>query len=109
MFNMYKKLFVILTGLIISATFSNATAQQGSKTNQTTATTTNPTAHAKDSKNDPSLPTYLVDGKQMAYEKVIKLNTSLIAAMEVYKAAEAMSKFGPQYKHGLVIVKLKKK
>ncbi|MEY3620083.1 MAG: hypothetical protein RLZZ391_449, partial [Bacteroidota bacterium] len=37
-----------------------------------------------------------------------KLNTALIASMDVYKGADAIAKFGSKYKHGVVIVKLKK-
>ncbi len=64
--------------------------------------------HANDVKSDPSLPTYLVDGIEMPYAKVVKLNTALIASMNVYKGPEATAKFGAKYKHGIVIVKLKK-
>ena len=64
--------------------------------------------HVNDVKSDPSLPTYLVDGVEMPYAKVVKLNTALIASMNVYKGPEAIAKFGAKYKHGIVLVKLKK-
>lgn len=57
---------------------------------------------------DPSMPTYLVNGVEMAYEKVLKINTATIESMDVYKGPEAVAKFGSKYKHGLVMVKLKK-
>jgi hypothetical protein len=44
----------------------------------------------------------------MPYAKVVKLNTALIASMDVYKGPDAVAKFGAKYKHGLVVVKLKK-
>jgi hypothetical protein len=65
-------------------------------------------AHTNDAKGDPNLPTYLVDGVEMPYAKVVKLNTALIASMDVYKGPDAVAKFGAKYKHGLVVVKLKK-
>ncbi len=65
-------------------------------------------SHANDASSDPSLPTYLVNGVEMPYAKVIKLNTTLIESMSVYKGPEAIAKFGAKYKHGIVIVKLKK-
>jgi hypothetical protein len=65
-------------------------------------------AHTNDAKGDPNLPTYLVDGVEMPYAKVVKLNTALIASMDVYKGPDAVAKFDPKYKHGLVVVKLKK-
>ena len=64
--------------------------------------------HANDAKSDPSLPTYLVDGVETPYAKVLKINTALIESMNVYKGPEAVAKFGAKYKHGLVQVKLKK-
>jgi hypothetical protein len=64
--------------------------------------------HAKEVKSDPSLPTYLVDGVEMPYAKVVKLNTALIESMNVYKGPEAIAKFGVKYQHGIVLVKLKK-
>ena len=65
-------------------------------------------ASAPSGKSDPSMPTYLVDGVETPYAKVVKINTALIASMDVYKGKEAMAKFGNKYKHGLVMVKLKK-
>ncbi len=65
-------------------------------------------ASAPTGKSDPVMPTYLVDGVETPYAKVVKLNTALIASMDVYKGPEAVSKFGTKYKHGLVVVKLKK-
>ena len=65
-------------------------------------------AHSNDAKSDPSLPVYLVDGKAMTYEQVTKINTATIESMDVYKGAGAIAKFGTKYKHGVVIVKLKK-
>ena len=65
-------------------------------------------SHANDAKGDPNMPTYLVDGVEMPYAKVVKLNTALIASMDVYKGPDAIAKFGAKYKHGLVVVKLKK-
>ena len=65
-------------------------------------------AHAKDAKSDPSLPIYLVNGIEMTYEKVTKINTATIESMDVYKGPDAIAKFGAKYKHGVVIVKLKK-
>ena len=65
-------------------------------------------SHANDAKSDPSLPTYLVNGVETPYAKVVKLNTALIESMSVYKGPEAIAKFGAKYKHGVVLVKLKK-
>ncbi len=64
--------------------------------------------HANDAKSDPSMPTYLVDGVETPYAKVVKINTTLIESMNVYKGPEAIAKFGAKYKHGLVLLKLKK-
>lgn len=63
---------------------------------------------APSGKSDPNMPTYLVDGVETPYAKVVKINTALIASMDVYKGPDAISKFGAKYKHGVVIVKLKK-
>lgn len=65
-------------------------------------------ASAPTGKSDPSMPIYLVDGVETPYAKVVKLNTALIASMDVFKGPEAIAKFGPKFKHGVVIVKLKK-
>ena len=65
-------------------------------------------ASAPTGKSDPSMPIYLVDGVETPYVKVVKLNTALIASMDVFKGPEAIAKFGPKFKHGVVIVKLKK-
>ncbi len=59
-------------------------------------------------KSDPILPVYLVDGVETPYAKVVKINTGLIASMDVYKGPDAIAKFGAKYKHGIVLVKLKK-
>lgn len=59
-------------------------------------------------KSDPGMPVYLVDGVETPYAKVVKLNTALIASMDVYKGPDAIAKFGAKYKHGIVLVKLKK-
>ena len=59
-------------------------------------------------KSDPIMPIYLVDGVETPYAKVVKINTALIASMDVYKGPDAIAKFGAKYKHGLVLVKLKK-
>ncbi|MEI7588545.1 MAG: hypothetical protein WCJ68_03545 [Chitinophagia bacterium] len=64
--------------------------------------------HSNAAKSDPSLPTYLVDGVEMPYAKVLKINTALIESMNVYKGPDAIAKFGNKYKHGIVLVKLKK-
>jgi hypothetical protein len=66
------------------------------------------TSHASDAKGDPSMPTYLVDGVEMPYAKVLKINTATIESMNVYKGPDAIAKFGAKYKHGVVLVKLKK-
>ena len=58
--------------------------------------------------SDPAMPTYLVNGVETPYEKVVKINTATIESMDVYKGPEAIAKFGSKYKHGVVIVKLKK-
>lgn len=58
--------------------------------------------------SDPAMPTYIVNGVETPYAKVIKLNTATIESMDVYKGPEAIAKFGSKYKHGVVIVKLKK-
>lgn len=65
-------------------------------------------AYAKKSSSSPKMPTYKVDGKEMTYQQVTKLNTALIESMEVYKGPDAVAKFGAKYKNGLVVVKLKK-
>jgi hypothetical protein len=65
-------------------------------------------ASAPTGKSDPVMPVYLVDGVVTPYAKVVKLNTALIASMDVYKGPDAIAKFGTKYKHGVVIVKLKK-
>lgn len=65
-------------------------------------------ASAPTGKSDPSMPVYLVDGVETAYSKVVKINTALIASMDVYKGPDAIAKFGAKYKHGIVLVKLKK-
>ena len=59
-------------------------------------------------KSDPVMPVYLVDGVETPYAKVVKMNTALIASMDVYKGPDAIAKFGSKYKHGVVLVKLKK-
>ena len=59
-------------------------------------------------KSDPVMPIYLVDGVETPYAKVVKINTPLIASMDVYKGPDAIAKFGAKYKHGIVLVKLKK-
>jgi hypothetical protein len=59
-------------------------------------------------KSDPAMPVYLVDGVETPYAKVVKINTALIASMDVYKGPDAIAKFGAKYKHGIVLVKLKK-
>ena len=59
-------------------------------------------------KSDPVMPIYLVDGVETPYAKVVKINTALIAYMDVYKGPDAIAKFGEKYKHGIVLVKLKK-
>ena len=59
-------------------------------------------------KSDPVMPIYLVDGVETPYAKVVKMNTALIASMDVYKGPDAIAKFGAKYKHGVVLVKLKK-
>jgi hypothetical protein len=59
-------------------------------------------------KSDPVMPIYLVDGVETPYAKVVKINTALIATMDVYKGPDAIAKFGAKYKHGIVLVKLKK-
>lgn len=65
-------------------------------------------ASAPTGKSDPAMPVYLVDGAEMPYAKVVKINTATIASMEVFKGPDAIAKFGSKYKHGVVIVKLKK-
>jgi hypothetical protein len=59
-------------------------------------------------KSDAVMPIYLVDGVETPYAKVVKINTALIASMDVYKGPDAIAKFGAKYKHGIVLVKLKK-
>jgi hypothetical protein len=59
-------------------------------------------------KSNPEMSIYLVDGVETPYAKVVKINTSLIASMDVYKGPDAIAKFGAKYKHGIVLVKLKK-
>ncbi len=66
-------------------------------------------ASAPTGKTDPSMPIYLVDGVETPYAKVVKINTALIASMDVFKGPDAIAKFGPKYKHGVVVVKLKKR
>ena len=65
-------------------------------------------SNAPTGKSDPVMPIYLVDGVETPYAKVVKINTALIASMDVYKGPEAIAKFGAKYKHGIVLVKLKK-
>jgi len=66
-------------------------------------------ASVKGGKNsDPAMPIYLVNGVETAYEKVVKINAATIESMDVYKGPEAIAKFGSKYKHGVVLVKLKK-
>jgi hypothetical protein len=60
------------------------------------------------SNSDPSMPTYLVDGKITPYAQVVKINPNTIESMNVFKGAEAIKKFGNKYPHGLVMVQLKK-
>ena len=64
--------------------------------------------NAPTGKSDPAMPVYLVDGVETPYAKVVKMNTALIASMDVYKGPDAIAKFGSKYKHGVVLVKLKK-
>ena len=59
-------------------------------------------------KGDPVMPVYKVDGVEMPYAKVIKLNTSRIESMNVLQPADAVAKYGTAYKHGLVLITLKK-
>jgi hypothetical protein len=65
-------------------------------------------ASAPTGKTDPSMPVYLVDGVETPYAKVVKINTATIASMDVFKGPDAIVKFGKKYKHGVVVVKLKK-
>lgn len=66
-------------------------------------------ASVKSGKNgDPVMPIYLVNGVEMPYAKLVKINTATIESMDVYKGPDAVAKFGAKYKHGVVIVKLKK-
>jgi hypothetical protein len=65
-------------------------------------------SNAPTGKSDPVMPIYLVDGVETPYAKVVKINTALIASMDVYKGPDAIAKFGAKYKHGIVLVKLKK-
>ena len=65
-----------------------------------------PPAAAKSS--DPSMPTYMVDGKITSYAQVVKINPNNIESMNVFKGAEAIKKFGNKYPHGLVMVQLKR-
>ena len=67
-----------------------------------------PTNAASGKNSDPAMPTYIVNGVETPYAKVVKLNTATIESMDVYKGPDAMAKFGAKYKHGVVIVKLKK-
>ena len=59
-------------------------------------------------KSDTVMPVYLVDGVETPYAKVVKLNTALIASKDVENGPDAIPKFGAKYKHGIVLVKLKK-
>jgi hypothetical protein len=59
-------------------------------------------------KGDPVMPVYKVDGVEMPYAKVIKLNTSRIESMNVLQPADAVAKYGTAYKHGLVLITMKK-
>ena len=66
-------------------------------------------ANVSNAKNsDPAMPTYIVNGVEMPYAKVIKINTATIESMDVYKGPDAIAKYGAKHKHGVVIVKLKK-
>lgn len=68
-----------------------------------------PPANVNSGKNgDPVMPTYFVNGVETPYDKVVKINTATIESMDVYKGPEAIAKFGKKYKHGVVMVKLKK-
>ena len=64
--------------------------------------------HPITEKSDPRLPSYLIDGVETPYSKVVKINSSLIESMYVFKGPEAMAKYGAKYKHGLVLINLKK-
>lgn len=59
-------------------------------------------------KGDPVMPVYKVDGVEMPYVKVTKLNTSRIESMNVLQPADAVAKYGTAYKHGLVLITMKK-
>ena len=59
-------------------------------------------------KSDPVMPIFLVDGVETPYANVVKINSALIASMDVYKGPDAIAKFGAKYKHGIVVLKLKK-
>ena len=74
----------------------------------TFAVTAQKPSTAPTGKSDPVMPIYLVDGVETPYAKVVKINTALIASMDVYKGPDAIAKFGAKYKHGIVLVKLKK-
>ena len=74
----------------------------------TLALTAQKPSSAPTGKSDPVMPVYLVDGVETPYAKVIKINTAIIASMDVYKGPDAIAKFGAKYKHGIVLVKLKK-
>ena len=74
----------------------------------TLALTAQKPSSAPTGKSDPVMPVYLVDGVETPYAKVVKINTALIASMDVYKGPDAIAKFGAKYKHGIVLVKLKK-
>ena len=74
----------------------------------TLALTAQKPSSAPTGKSDPVMPVYLVDGVETPYAKVVKINTTLIASMDVYKGQDAIAKFGAKYKHGIVLVKLKK-
>lgn len=68
-----------------------------------------PPSAAAGKNSDPAMPTYIVNGVETPYAKVVKINTATIESMDVYKGPDAVAKFGAKYKHGVVIVKLKKK
>ena len=66
-------------------------------------------ANVSSGKNgDPAMPTYFVNGVETPYAKVLQINTATIESMDVYKGPDAIAKFGKKFKHGVVMVKLKK-
>lgn len=101
---MLKKRICIICFLFLCSMNSQVLHAQKPKSSSPSQAPTNVPV----TKGDPVMPVYKVDGVEMSYAKVTKLNTSRIESMNVLQPADAVAKYGTAYKHGLVLITMKK-